>query len=61
MSKELTPEEIKKMKIEHLRWLQRRYHQMDREEKMTKEERAHIATRAMALQIRRDRLENGGI
>jgi len=61
MSKELTPEEIKKMKIEHLRWLQRRYHQMDREEKMTTHERAHIGTRAFELQMRADRLENGGL
>ena len=61
MNKELTPEEIKKMKIAHLRWLQKRYHQMDREEKMSPKERAHIGVRAMQLQMRADRLENGGL
>ena len=61
MAKELTPEEIRKMKIEHLRWLQRRYHQMDKEEKMSNHERAHLGVRAMQLQIRADKLENGGL
>lgn len=61
MNKDLTPEEIKKMKIERLRWLQKRYHQMDKEEKMTIRERAHVGVRAMQLQMRADRLENGGL
>lgn len=57
MAKELTPEEIKEMKIAHLRWLQKRYHQMDKEEKMSNHERAHLGLHAMELQIRRDQMK----
>ncbi|MBO7736023.1 MAG: hypothetical protein J6S67_25865 [Methanobrevibacter sp.] len=61
MSKDLTPEEIKKMKIARLRWLQKRYHQMDRDEKLNPHERAHLGVRAIEAQMMRDKLENGGL
>lgn len=59
MPKDLTPEEIRKMKIAHLKWLQQRYHQMDKEEKMSNHERAHLGLHAMELQMRREKLEKG--
>ena len=61
MNKELTPEEIKRIKIARLRQLQRKYYEMDKREKLPVTERAHIGAHSMALQMRADRLENGGI
>ena len=60
MNKDLTPEEIRKMKIEHLKWLQKRYHQMEKEGNMSTHERAHLGLHAMELQMRREKLERGG-
>lgn len=62
MNKELTPEELRRIKIAQLRRLQRKYHQMDREKKNHNiNERANIGVHMMELQMRADRLENGGM
>ncbi|MBO7733076.1 MAG: hypothetical protein J6S67_11000 [Methanobrevibacter sp.] len=62
MEKELSPEEIRKIKISKLRRLQMKYHQMEKEKRnKTVHERASIGVHMMELQMRADRLENGGI
>ena len=60
MPKDLTPEEIRKMKIAHLKWLQKRYHEMNKEGDMSTHERAHLGLHAMELQMRREKLERSG-